>query len=58
MNLYHLLSKFLGNKFEKNPFQFLCDIKELIFENLRKYQNSIDAMNFQNIYDEVGTYLT
>jgi hypothetical protein len=53
MNLYNLIFKFTSSKYERNPVNFLFDIRELILENLRKYQNTIDAMNFQSIYDEV-----
>jgi len=57
MNLYNLILKFTSSKYERNPYNFLIDIRELILENLRKYQYTIDAMNFQSIYDEVMKYL-
>jgi len=53
MNLFLLIGKFVGNKCDKNPFQFLYDLRDLIVDNLKRYKNTIDAMNFQNIYDDV-----
>jgi hypothetical protein len=53
MNLFHLIGKFVSNKCDKNPFQFLYDLKDLIIDNLKKYKNTVDALNFQNIYEDV-----
>jgi hypothetical protein len=56
MSMYKLMATFLSNKFGKNPLQFLFDIKELVLENLMKYKNTVDMLNYGNIFDEVNYY--
>jgi hypothetical protein len=61
MELFKVITAFLSEKYNRNnPLTFLSDIKDLILENLGKYKNTIDVLNFREIFDEymnlLGTY--
>lgn len=47
----------INSRYSQNPTNFISDIKDLMFENLNKYKNTVDVMNFQEIFDEVSNLL-
>ena len=51
--MYKLLDLFLLNKYTKNPNMFISDVKDLVMENLVKHKNTVDILNFKDIFDEV-----
>lgn len=54
MDLFRLIGNYLNEKYNRdNPLTFLADIKDYIIENLEKYKETIDVLNFKDIYDEV-----
>lgn len=58
MSLFKIITKFISEKYnDKNPFQFLFDINELISSNLLKYKNVVDVLNFKEIFEEVLYYI-
>lgn len=57
MNLFQLITVFMSNKYTTNPLQFLYDIKELIYENMLKYRDTIDILNFADIYEDVSLHI-
>jgi hypothetical protein len=50
--MYDLISKCIV----KQSNLAITDIRELIYENLLKYKNIIDALNFKDIYHEVSLF--
>ncbi len=41
---------------DKNDDEFVFDVKEIIMNNLVKYKNVVDVMNFKEVYDDVGYF--
>jgi hypothetical protein len=47
----------INSRYSQNPTNFISDIRDLMLENLNKYRNTVDVMNFQEIFEEVILYL-
>jgi hypothetical protein len=46
----------INSRYSQNPTNFISDIRDLMLENLNKYKNTVDVMNFQEIFEEVIFY--
>jgi hypothetical protein len=54
MNSFNLMISFTKGKIDKNPIEFLYEIKNITFCNLKKYKGAVDILNFRDIYEEVN----
>jgi hypothetical protein len=53
LNLYKLIYAFSKGQIHKNPVDLLYELTETIFMNLKNYKQSVDILNFRDIYEEV-----
>ena len=59
LGIFHKIKNFSdkGETLEINNKRFIEELKESFFQNLKKYQNSIDSVKFKSIFIEVILFL-
>ncbi len=57
IHLFKLINAFSIGKIDKNPIEFLYEMKETIFCNLKSYKGTVDILNFRDIYEEVNLHI-